>query len=221
MPRRKTILAVGEFYHIFNRSLNLFPIFSGKKEINYFLEAMKYYLWEYPPIKFSLFRANKNSYKRLKENKLISLVAFVIMSNHFHFLVKQEKSDGIRTYLQKLTNSFSHYFNLKNKRKGSLFEAPFKAVRIETEEQLIHVSRYIHLNPTTSYITENPADYPYSSYAAYMRQQQGSLVDPTYVLSSFVNKKRYEQFVLNQKDYQRKLQEIKHLLMEDVEYLGS
>lgn len=214
MPRRKIILASGEFYHVFNKGLNLLPIFSGKKEADYFMELIKYYLWENPPIRFSLFKDNKNLYKQLKNNKLISLLCFILMPNHFHLILKQEKDQGIKTYVQKISNSFSHYFNFKNKRKGSLFESSFKVVKIETEKQLIHLSRYIHLNPVTAYLVENPIDYLYSSYSGYIGKENLNFIDTAYILNQFKNKKSYEKFVLNQKDYQRKLGQIKHLIVE-------
>lgn len=215
MPYRKITLAVGETYHIFNHSLHDIPIFKGEREINNFLKAMEFYLASAPPVKFSIYRQSKESHLIDLSDSLVKIVAYCLMPTHFHFVLFQNKDKGIKTYLQKLTNSYSHYFNFKNKRKGSLFESPFKAVRVETEEQLLHLSRYVHLNPVTAYLVEHPKDYLYSSFPTYLGEKHPLPIETSTVLSSFSSPRDYEKFVLAQKDYQRKLEEIKHLLLEE------
>lgn len=217
MPARKVILATGETYHIFNRSLKGIPIFTNKYEYRLFLECIEYYSQETPPIKFSHFRKNRSKYNLLlesnKNNKLVTILAYCIMPTHFHFLLTQEKEKGIMKFIQKISNSYAHYFNIKHEQKGPVFESKFKAVRVITQEQLIHLNRYIHLNPVTSYITENPENYEFSSYKAYL-YGNNQLVDRSIVMSEFSSPESYEDFVMDQKDYQRQLQQIKHLLIE-------
>ncbi len=86
------------------------------------------------------------------DNKSVEVVAYCLMPNHFHLLVKQVSEGGISKYLRQAINSYAKYFNTKYKRVGSLFQDMFRAVHIETDEQFIHVSRYIHLNPLVSYL---------------------------------------------------------------------
>lgn len=136
------------------------------------------------------------------------------MPNHFHFMLRQEKENGIKQFIQRLSNSFAHYFSIKYKQRGHVFEGNFKAVRVETDGQFIHLSRYIHLNPVTAYIVEDPKDYPYSSYNTYVGNGGFTFVDPKPILAQFPSSKKYEEFVLNQKDYQRSVQEIKYLALE-------
>ena len=94
----------------------------------------------------------------------------------------------------------------------------FKAVRIETDEQLLHVSRYIHLNPSTAYIVEPEklGDYRWSSYLIYLNEDSmdHSFVNPEIILSFFKNRADYKKFVLDQAVYQRELDKIKHLIFE-------
>ena len=116
--------------------------------------------------------------------------------------------------MQKLSNSFAHYFSVKYKNRGPVFEGNFKAIRIESDEYLLHLSRYIHLNPVTSYLVENPQDYIYSSYRLYLGNEVSDFLDPSLVLKCFSSCKKYEEFVLDQKDYQRSLGKIKHLIAE-------
>lgn len=214
MGLRKTILATGEYYHILNRSIQGIPIFKGKRENILFLEAMEYYLQPNPPTRFSIYRVGIEKYQINLEEHLVSIINFCIMPNHFHFTLRQEKENGIRKFIQRLTNSFAHYFNLKYKNRGPLFEGNFKAVRIETDEQLIHLSRYIHLNPVTAYLVENPEDYPYSSYQAYLEKEDSEIVDPSPILEQFPSPEKYQNFVQSQKDYQRELERIRHLILE-------
>lgn len=214
MAIRKTILATGEVYHIFNHSVQGIPILKGERECEIFMEAMKYYLQPNPPIKFSIYRVSKDRFPINLDMKLVTIINYCLMPNHFHFTLRQEKENGIRKFIQRLSNSFAHYFNVKYKNRGPVFEGNFKAIRIENDEQLFHLSRYIHLNPVTSYLVENPQDYIYSSYRTYLQKKISEFVDPSLVLNNFSSPVKYEEFVLDQKDYQRVLGEIKHLISE-------
>lgn len=216
MGLRKTIFVNGEYYHILNHSIQGIPIFKGKRESTLFLEAMKYYLQQAPPTRFSIYRISKEKYQINLKEPLVSIINFCLMPNHFHLTLRQEKEDGIRKFVQRLTNSFAHYFNTKYKNRGPLFEGNFKAIRIETDEQLIHLSRYIHLNPVTAYLVENPEDYPFSSYGVYLDKESSEIIDPSPILGQFLSPKEYQRFVQLQKDYQRELEKIKHLILEEV-----
>ena len=84
------------------------------------------------------------------------------MPNHFHLLLKQTIDNGISHFLSKFTNSYTKYFNTKYNRVGPVFQGVFKSVHIESDEQLMHLSRYIHLNPVVSAVVEkqNLLSYP-------------------------------------------------------------
>jgi len=214
MGLRKTTLVTGEYYHILNRSIRGLPIFKGKRENELFLEAMKYYLQSEPPIRFSIYRLSKDRYQIDLKNPLVTMLNFCLMPNHFHFTLRQEKDAGIRKFIQRLTNSFSHYFNIKYKNRGPLFEGNFKAIHLETDEQLIHLSRYIHLNSVSGYLVENPEDYPYSSYRVYLNKDVSDFIDSSPIIGQFSSPEAYKKFVQAQKDYQRELERIKHLTLE-------
>ncbi|MBI5452267.1 transposase [Candidatus Gottesmanbacteria bacterium] len=214
MGLRKTILATGETYHIYNRSVAGIPIFRGDRECKLFLEAVKFYLQPDPPTRFSIFRTSKERFPIKLDSQLVTIISFSLMPNHYHFILRQEQENGIKKFIQRLTNSFAHYFVRKYRKSGHVFEGNFKAVHIETNEQLVHLSRYIDLNPVTAYLVEEPDDYPYSSYQVYMEKESLEIVDPSLVLSQFSTRNDYKKFVLDQKDYQRRLEEIKHLTLE-------
>lgn len=221
MSGRKIILASGEFYHIFNRGLNQQQIFKSKKDYERFIFTLKFYQFSQLPLRLSYFvNLPDNKQKELweeiiKKPKLVEIISFVLMPNHFHLLLRQLLPKGITLYLSLITNSYTRYFNLKYNRKGDLFEGVFKAVRIESEEQLIHLSRYIHLNPVVSYlIKENQlTSYPYSSLPDYLKRDS-SFIAADYILNHFKTAKAYQKFIFNQIDYGKKLEKIKHLLLE-------
>lgn len=180
----------------------------------HFIQVMEYYLNPKPPVKFSIYQKNSKAFKLSFKEPLVKIIAYCLMPSHFHLILQQVLSNGIRTFIRRLTNSYSHYFNTKSERRGPLFEGRFKAKRIESDEQLIHLSRYIHLNPVTDYLVENPEDYAFSSYGEYLGKEEFSIIDPRPVLSSFKSPQDYAEFVLSRKEYQRELDKIKHLLLE-------
>ena len=207
-------MATGQIYHIFNRSVQEIPIFAKARDFNIFLETAAYYLQPKPPVRFSFYRRNKKKYSINLNEKLVTVFTYCLMSNHFHFLLRQEKKEGIRKFIQRLTNSYAHYFSIKYKNRGPVFEGNFKAVRVESDEQLVHLSRYIHLNVVTAYLVERPEDYSYSSYQDYLKGKNTPFLDVEFILSHFKSPKDYEKFVLAQKDYQRELDRIRYLLLE-------
>ena len=168
MGKRNTILVTGEVYHVFNRSSHKVPIFKNRRDFTIFIDAMSYYLQASPPVKFSKYRQNKKAYQLDLKNNLITIVNYCLMPTHFHFTLRQEKDNGIRLFIQKLTNSFAHYLNTKNESFGPVFTGNFKAIRVTSEEQLLHLSRYIHLNPVTDYLVEKPEEYSFSSHRIYL-----------------------------------------------------
>jgi putative transposase len=138
------------------------------------------------------------------------------MPNHYHLQIKQLVNNGISVFISKFQNSFTKFFNTLINRSGHLFESQFKAKIILNEEEFIHINRYIHLNPYTSFLIKNIEDlknYFASSLPEYLDEKQG-FCEKSLVLSHFKNLNDYWQFIRNQADYQRKLNQIKHLTFE-------
>ncbi len=222
MAQRRTLIVSGEIYHIFNRSVGKQPIFLSVRDYQRGLDTIKFYRFERPSLRFSF-------YDRLKENEkekfmsellekgtpIVEIFCFCLMPNHMHFLLKGLTEHGISQFIGNLQNSYAKYFNKKYKRTGTLFQQNFKAVRIESDEQLMHVSRYIHLNPVTSYLIkpENIDSYEWSSFKAYLRKDS-EMVNADPIMNNFKSHDKYRRFVLDQVDYQRRLDAIKHLIME-------
>lgn len=223
MPIRRTILANGEIYHVFNRGVNHQPIFLDKRDYPRSLEILSFYRFAKPPLRFSFFNRlpmEKKSvfWENLKKNqKLATLFCFCLMPNHFHFLLRQEEENGISKFLANFQNSYSKYINTRHKRSGHLLQGQFKAVRIETDSQFLHTSRYIHLNPYTSYLVETVdqlKEYLWSSLPQYINNDENGICEIRDILSNFSTSEQYLQFVLDRKDYQRTLKDIEHLILE-------
>ena len=104
------------------------------------------------------------------------------MPNHFHFLVKKKNIDSMQKFIRSLLTRYSMYFNKKYERVGSLFQGPYKAVLVSKDEYLLHLSRYIHLNPNE--YTNNLIE-AYSSYAEYLGKRKTKWIKPKIVLSFF------------------------------------
>lgn len=226
MPGRKIPLVTNQIYHVLNRGVASQPIFLSKKNYQRGVEAFCYYQNRALPLSYSHFLdlSQKRREKlletlRKKRDFLVEIIAYCLIPNHFHFLLKQLQKDGISLFMSKFSNSYTRYFNTAYKRVGSLFQGKFKAVRIETDEQLIHVSRYIHLNPYSSYVVKTLKDlekYPYSSLPEYLNLTKNEWCQKEAVLEHFKNPTDYKRFVFDRADYQRRLGQIKHLVLEKI-----
>lgn len=227
MPQRLIPLINEEIYHVVNRGVNSIPIFKNRRDYQRFIQTFLYYQHDNPPIKYSaLFQLSRNTREDIltslnkNHDSLVEIIAYCLMPNHYHFLLKQIKDGGIVDFIRLTTNSYSKYFNTKNKRAGPLFQGRFKTIHIETDEQLIHVSRYIHLNPYSSFIIkklEELAKYPYSSLSEFSdnSNNHSQICKKDIVLKHFKSSRQYLKFVVDNADYQRNLERIKHLVLED------
>ena len=152
----------------------------------------------------------------LDKDKIVSVIAFCIMPTHVHFLLRQNKINGISNYTGRILNSYSKFFNFKHKRIGPLWAGRFKSVRIKSDEQLLHLTRYIHLNPTSAGLVKNPGEWNYSSYKEFITGHD--LCDKQFICDNDIfniNPEKYEKFVNDRKDYQRKLSLIKNSLIDN------
>lgn len=224
MPYRLVPIVSGEIYHVFNRSIARQSIFLNKNDYQRKLETVQFYSYGKGELRFSHYnRLSLEQRKRylysLKENskKEGEILAFCFMPNHFHFLIKQLADKGISNFMRHVQNSYAKYFNIKTERVGALFQQMFKVKIIENDEQLIHVARYIHLNPFSSYVIRNIeelASYPWSSYMDYIEKRRLDFLSTDLIWGYFSSRKEFEEFTLDQADYQREIEKIKHLLLE-------
>lgn len=221
--KEKFPLVTGEIYHVFNRGIDKRITFANSADFGRGIQTIRLYRFS-SPIKlsrlFSLSIATQMSIiDKLSEanNKLVDIICYCLMPNHFHFLLKQLVDRGISLFLSQFENSYTRYFNTKNDRIGQLFLDRFKHVRIENNDQLFHVNRYIHLNPYSSDLVQNYdglLSYPWSSLPEYLNLSQENICEKEIIMSDFKSTESYKDFILDQADYQRELDRIKHLLID-------
>ncbi len=216
MPGRLTPLVNGEIYHLFNRGSDKRDIFLEYRDYLRFKQTLYYYHFLGPKPRFSHFPKYQYSSIRTElKDKIVEIICYCLMPNHFHLLVRQLKDNGISKFISQISNSYTKYFNTKYRRVGPLLQGLFKAVRVESDEQLIHLSRYIHLNPVVSLLVKRLRQYPWSSYPEYANNYQ-ELCSTELILNLFPSKKEYVQFLEDQIDYGKQLELIKHQVIEEL-----
>jgi len=224
LPNRKTILATGEHYHVFNRGVNKTPMFINKLHYKRGIQSLNYYQSSKPPMSFSKFLKLSTKERSIVANsmkqksQLVTLLAYCLMPNHFHLLLRQEFDNGISDYLRLFQNSYTRYFNLKQDRIGPLWQGQFKAVHIEDDDQLLHTCRYIHLNPLTSFLVKDVSalqNYHWSSFQEYIKPSKNDLCKQNVILSFFNNTPNFVKFTEDQASYQQSLKLISHLTIDE------
>ena len=217
---RKEILANNEYYHIYSRSIAKYVIFNNEQEYSRMIgliDILKYKNFSYSFSKFKELKSEqqlliKDQLKK-QNNVLVDIVAYCIMPTHIHLILKQNKDDGITKYMGKLLNSYSKYFNTNHKRIGPLWAGRFKNVRVQDDDHLLHLTRYIHLNPCSANLVNKPEYWNYSSYNEYINKVNNKICSYKNIIS--IKPNRYKSFVEDRKDYQVKLSQIKHFLIDN------
>jgi putative transposase len=180
----------GEIYHLYNRGVGKMQIFNDEEDYKVFL----YRLWEnlYPELTEKVKRKSRNDYRRKELPSLsFDLISYCLMPNHFHFLIKQNTDLPLTKLISKICTGYSKYYNKKYERVGSLFQDQFKAVRIESNEQLLWTSIYIHQNPIKAELVDDLASYKWNSYLDYAEIQPGNLCKKEMILSQYKSTTSY------------------------------
>ena len=218
MASPKRYFSKGEVYHIFNKSILGEKVFLKNSEAYRFLTLLKYYNTKNRIVSFSIFlRRNqrlvsKTSLLIPEQNAFVKFIAYCLMPDHYHLVVKVLEDNSLSYFIGKVENSFSRYFNTKRKRRGPLWQSRFKAVRVESNEQLLHLTRYVHLNPTSDGLIKKPEDWEWSSYREYISNDK---VLREYLKEiELTEKEKYKKFVEERQDYQKRLKELRRLILE-------
>lgn len=209
----KVPLVTGEIYHVYNKSIAEFVIFNNDIEFLHIKDTVRYYQIENQPIKFSKIGTYVNpTGQKSADKKLVEIICYCFMPTHIHLVLRQLMENGISNFMRYVLNSYSHYFNIKHNRKGPLWEGNFKNVLVESDAQLLHLTRYIHLNPATAYIVNNPEDWKWSSYREYISGNKEGICEYDNILD--IKPEEYKKFVEDRISYQRELAKIKGLFLD-------
>lgn len=148
MPTPKIIWQEGAIYHITTRGNHKEAIFKDEDDFEAYLEHIDENLRYYSHLNYEL-------------------IAYCLMSNHVHLMIKTEK-EPLTSIMRRLNSKYTKYFNKKYDYVGHLFQGRYFAEIINNREHLLDVSRYIHLNPVKAKIVSNPKDYKWSSYSRFI-----------------------------------------------------
>jgi len=203
------------FYHLLNRGAYKNKIFIDNQDYETFLSILEYYL-AHPCSKFFGYtKLVDKPYKNVKVTNLttIHLVAYCLMPNHFHLLLKQlptaTDKTNISNLMRRLMITYAMYFQNRHKHEGAIFQGRYKNVIVDTSEQLIYLSRYIHRNPEK--LVPKLKQYTYSSYPAYINYVQlPNFLHSEYVLNI---QSKYQQFVENPIK-EKTLENLDHLTLD-------
>jgi len=199
--------AKNEHYHVFSRGANSEKIFIDDRDkarfiflITHLQSPTRIYnvSWYTETfLKKGSFSTKENKIKEILKKRNTELVAFALMPNHFHLLIRNMEDGILSVYMHRVLTAYSKYFNTKYNKKGHVFDGPFKAVHTKNNTQLLHLSAYIHKNPKEIKSWENTYDkYPYSSYQDYIGLNRwGSFLSPQIILEQFKDQAKYRDFV--------------------------
>lgn len=217
MPIVQPKFTPGHYYHLYNRGVAKQVIFHDNRDYYRFLDTLAFYTDDSTSDK----KFSTTEWEIIKDIRYtnpgksrVEIIAHCIMPNHFHLLVKQIEENGISMFLRRSLNSYTHYYNTKRKRVGPIFQGTFRATIVENNEQLLHVSRYIHLNPFVAKIVDSPSIYQYSSYQAFLHGAKDRLCSPSLILELVNSNDEYRQFVEDYADYARSIGDLKKLLID-------
>lgn len=188
-----------QFWHVYNRGNNKQRIMLDVQD---FLNLIKRF-----KIVLGLLKDNSLRIKPLPKDSF-SVATYMLMPNHFHFIIRQNGEIQIGKLISKICNSYAKYYNNKYSHVGNVFQDIFKAKLIDSDKYLMYLSAYIHNN------VHDSLDYPFSSFPDIVGTRNDNLCDKSIILSLFDNDpEKYKKFVLGfSKD---QASEIEHLTFED------
>ncbi len=173
MPQKRPEYTPGQYYHFFNRGAHRVSIFREPDNYLFVLRKVKKYL-----IKLKL-----------------SMIAYCLMPNHYHFLTRQDGEYAAGLLPQRVFNSYSKAYNKRYEHSGTLFEDNYKVKPVVKSSHLLHLCRYIHGNPVKDGLVADPGDWPYSNYLEWVGERDGTLYDPEFARVNFGSPQEYRTFV--------------------------
>lgn len=192
MPRLARKLLRGEFFHITVKGINGDYIFQENIDKNEYL-------------------------KLLKEKSNIDILAYCIMDNHAHILIKTENVDEMSKYMKKVNTSYALYYNKKNMREGYVFKNRFFSQQIEDKKHLFSCIVYIHKNPVKANIVRNMESYKFSSYNDYFGINHRNLINNENIFKLF-NNQDFNDNLKKFKEYHLKDSLIEYEFDEEINY---
>jgi REP element-mobilizing transposase RayT len=192
MPYRGNVFAPGQYYHIYNRGAGKGQIFFNEGNYEYLLRLVKRYYQKHGAV----------------------VIAYCLMPNHYHFLLRQEADEPLSKFIGVLFNAYVQAVNLQQSRTGTLLEGRFCHKCVDKWEYLMILCRYIHLNPVKAKLVARPEEWPYSNYREWIGLRNGALVDKVFVQDHFSNAEEYQKFTNDFEDEKRSYEKISKYMFD-------
>ena len=173
MPHRNIEFTQGGYYHIYNRGARRESIFRERDNYLFVLRQMKHYARELR----------------------IAVIAYCLMPNHYHLLVRQDGEQAAGLLPQRVFNSYSKAYNTRYELTGTLFEGRYQALCVNTDAHLTHLCRYIHANPVKHGFTQRADEWEFTNFAEWVGARTGTLVDHIFVAGYFPAASAYRAFL--------------------------
>lgn len=193
MANREKI-ALGEYYHIYNRGVDKRLITKDGKDVERFMQSLRFFNSKDPIISLREVVSVENNKNIKTKDPLVEIICFCLNPNHYHLLLKEIHEGGISEFMKRLGGGYTWYFNNKHKRSGALFQGVFKSVRIKSNEQLLHTSVYISLNWKAHKISGETAGRVRSSWDEYIEKTSSNICAKEVILGQFKSIKDYRVF---------------------------
>lgn len=192
MGTRQIKFINNHFYHVFNKGVDKRPIYLWPDDFDRFIQSIDEFNSIEPigSIFWNSFRKDKSEELMLKKEKLISIICYCLNPNHYHLILEQIADDGIKKFMHRLGTGYTKYFNFKHQRSGSLFGNKFKAVLIDSNEYLLHVSAYVNLNYQVHQLRSKASKSSWDEY----QNNQGNLCSKKIILQQFKGAVDYANF---------------------------
>jgi putative transposase len=192
---RKVKFIENEYYHLYNRGVDKRSIFQDKEDALRFLQSMQEFNSTEPQGGIYLSAHSKNSNFRSSASKLVRFIAYCLNQNHYHFIIQPLVEDGVQKFMHRLSTGYTKFFNEKHKRSGSLFQGSYKAVHIETNEQLLHGSVYVNINDRVHEGLNEKwlSELPFSSFAEYQGIRKNGICDTSIILDQYQDSSEYSK----------------------------
>lgn len=212
---RKIKFETEKYYHIYNRGTDKRVIFLDQKDLQRFFQSMTVFNIVEPigGIDRSQLKKNQPGKLKLSNYKLVSFICYCLNPNHYHFMIKQLVDKGIERFMHRLGVGYSKYFNQKHKRDGGLFQGTYKAILIDSDDYLLHLSAYINLNHKVHQYPQLRNLVSQSSWSEYLNRSD-SYCDKDIVLNQFSTASEYREFAERSLKEIQERKELEKLLLD-------
>ena len=190
MPSKRPEFLPNHYYHLYNRGAHKHLLFQEEDNYLFVIRKIKHYC----------------------QQLSLTMIAYCLMPNHYHFLIRQDGNFPAGLLPQRVFNSYSKAYNKKNGHEGTLFTDNYYIIEIKETSHLLHLCRYIHGNPVKDGFVAHPSDWIYSNFNEYIGRRKGILFDPGFLSDYFQDVNDYYSFVMDDLESRKLPKELrKHL----------